>query len=82
MQIAVKERLHIMCVCSFCSLALGCGFLRSQGFVPCGISLAVEAFFPVKFPSSDELAISKDTSAPVVISLSRPAFRLLPQNMA
>lgn len=82
MQISVKERLQIMQIYSFYSLALGSGFLRGQGFVPCGISLAVEAFIPVKFPSSDELSISKDISAPVVFSLSRPAFGLLPQNMA
>lgn len=49
--------------------------------MPHGISLALEALFPVKFPSSDELAISKDISAPVVISLSRPVLDLLPQNL-
>lgn len=58
--------------------SLGCGCLRSQGFIPCGISLAAETFFPVKFPSSDGFAINKDISAPVVIS--RPALGLLPQN--
>jgi len=37
------------------------------------LSLPLEALSPVKFLSSDELAINKDVSAPVIISVSRPS---------